>query len=77
MPFVPDGRPLPPGAYYIPRLGRFGAPQRLPVPVIRFASRLRELFDEETYKPKYLDLTSFGDLADSIHILTFDQATDS
>jgi hypothetical protein len=76
MPFVPEGRSLQPSEFYIPRLGQFDAPRRLPVPISRFAAQLRALFDAEIDQPKCLNLASFKDLADYIHILSRTQATD-
>ncbi len=69
MPFVPKGIALRRGEFYIPRLGYLEVPRRLPVPISQFIARFRELFDEEIYVPKRLDLSSFGDLAEYIHIL--------
>ncbi|MGA3399638.1 MAG: hypothetical protein ABSC95_10495 [Acetobacteraceae bacterium] len=76
MPFVPKGRSLQPGEFYIPRLGQLDAPQPLPGPIGRFVALFRVLFDAEIYVPKCLDLAAFRDLADSIHILVRTQATD-
>lgn len=69
MPFVPKGIALRRGEFYIPRLGYLEAPRRLPVPISQFIARFRELFDQEIYVPKRLDLTAFRGLADHIHIL--------
>jgi len=75
MPFVPKGRPLRQGEFYIPRLGHLDAPQPLPDPISQFASRLRSLFDAEIYVPKFLDLSALREFADYVHILVRAPAT--
>jgi hypothetical protein len=45
-------------------------------PISEFVARFRALFDAEIYKPKYLDLTALGGLADNIHILARTHASD-
>jgi hypothetical protein len=74
MPFVPKGRPLQRGEFYIPRLGHLDAPQPLPGTISRFVGQLRLLFDAEIYVPKYLGLTVLKEFAD--HILVRAQTTD-
>ncbi len=76
MPFVPKGKSLPPGKFYIPRLGHLDAPQPLPGRISRFVAQFRVLFDAEIYVPKCLDLTALSDFADYIHILVRTPATD-
>ena len=76
MPFVANGEALRPGEFYIPRVGHLDVPRALPVPLIRFAARFRELYDAEIHVPKSLDMSAFEDLADYVHILVQAQATD-
>lgn len=76
MPFVPQGRTLKQGEFYIPRLGHLDAPHSLPGPIRRFVSQLRLLFDAEIYVPKYLNLSALKDFVDHIHILVRAQWTD-
>jgi hypothetical protein len=77
MPFVSQSRPLQPGEFYIPRLGRIDAAFRLPVVVSQFTEQFRILFDAEIYVSKRLDLNAFGGLGDFIHILARIQSTDA
>jgi hypothetical protein len=76
MPFVPKGRSLQRGEFYIPRLGHLDAPEPLPGTISRFVDRLRLLFDAEIYVPKQLDLNVLKDFSDDIHILVRAQTTD-
>ena len=76
MPFVPQGMTLRRGEFYIPRLGYLEAPPPLRVPISQFIARFRELFDQEIYVPKRLNLTAFRGLAEYIHILVPTLETD-
>jgi len=76
MPFASRSRPLQPGEFYIPRLGRFDTSLGLPVLMSQFIEQFRVLFDAEIYVPKCLNLNAFGGLGTYIHILARAQATD-
>jgi hypothetical protein len=69
MPFVPQGKPLQLGEFYIPRLVQPRIARTPPASMSRFITRFRARFDEEIYVPKCLDLTVFGNTAHHVHIL--------
>jgi len=74
--FVPEGGLLPPGEFYMPRLGRLNMGPASPELMERFVARFRALFDAEIYVPKVLRVTSFEkEVADCIHIVTLDKGT--
>lgn len=68
--FVPEGGHLPPGEFYLPRLGRLhSGPTRSDL-MERFVARFRALFDAEIYVPKVVNLSAFElDVANCVHIL--------
>ena len=76
MPFVPKGRPLRLGEFYIPRLSHSHFPQSLPGPIRGLIARFRSLFDSEIYVPKHLGLSALRDFRDFINILVRASKTD-
>jgi hypothetical protein len=69
MPFVPQGKPLQSGEFYIPRLSQPRTARTLPASMSRFIARFRARFDAEIYVPKCLDLSVFESSAHHIHIV--------
>lgn len=64
-----EGGKLRSGHFYIPRLDRLDTSECLPLSMIMFVSQFRLLFDAEVHVPKRLELATFEELADYLHIL--------
>jgi hypothetical protein len=55
---------LEPGWFYLPKLGPFARPNPIPVAMSRFVAQFRAEFDGSVDRPRLLDLSVFGDIAD-------------
>ena len=69
---APDTHPLEPGWFYIPKLGPFARPIPIPVAMSKFVAQFRAEFDGSD-RPRRLDLSIFGDIADHVHVLARDR----
>lgn len=68
---------LEPGWFYIAKLGRFERPIPIPVAMSRFVAQFRAEYDCSIDRPRRLDLSVFGDVADHIHVLARDRKRNS
>jgi hypothetical protein len=55
---------LEPGWFYLPKLGPFARPNPIPVATSRLVAQFRAEFDGSVDRPRLLDLSVFGDIAD-------------
>jgi hypothetical protein len=60
------------GWFFIPNLGPFARPNPIPVSMSRFVAQFRAADGGSADRPRRLDLTVFGDIADHVHVLARD-----
>jgi hypothetical protein len=68
---------LEPGWFYIPKLSPFARPIPIPVAMSRFVAQFRVAYEGDVDRPRRLDLSVFGDVADHVHVLARDRKRNS